>query len=252
MTPKSPLTPFLAEPDRILELEPEDLALPLLRYLAEIEADAGNSPPNLGNLMNEILRQLGNTHHRASVETVKRAFTEAWMWLERELLLAPRDGSSFVFITRRGHSLLAHGDIGSLQAMGLLPKGVLDPALSAKVRPAYIRGEYDVAVFQALKHVEVRVRELARLPDDLLGTKLMREAFHVDTGPLTDTGQNAAERQALSDLFAGAIGFFKNPGSHRDVPLKDPIDAVELLLFADQLVKIAERHARRCAGPASS
>jgi uncharacterized protein (TIGR02391 family) len=251
MNPKSPLAPLLAEPARILELEPEDLALPLLRDVAESE-QRGDAPPHLGNFMNGVGIHLGS-HPSKVVEAVQRALTEAWVWLERELLLAPRPDqhSRFMFVTRRGHAFLESGDVASLHAMGLLPKGVLDPALSAKVRAAYIRGEYDVAVFHAFKHVEVRVRELSGLGDDLLGTKLMRKAFDVDAGPLTDMGQNAAERQALSDLFSGAIGLFKNPGSHRDVPLNDPIDAVELLLFADQLVKIAARHAQRRVTPAA-
>jgi hypothetical protein len=37
------------------------------------------------------------------------------------------------------------------------------------------------------------------------------------TGPLTDKGVEPGERQARSDLFAGAIGSYKNSQSHRDV-----------------------------------
>src|SRR5689334_15036267 len=56
----------------------------------------------------------------------------------------------------------------------------------------------------------------------------MRKAFDVETGPLTDTTTEPSERQALSDLFAGAIGTYKNPHSHRDVLLTDPAEAVEI------------------------
>ena len=41
-----------------------------------------------------------------------------------------------------------------------------------------MRGEFDVAVFQAMKAVEVATREAAGLKtNDLLGVKLMRKAF---------------------------------------------------------------------------
>ena len=50
--------------------------------------------------------------------------------------------------------------------------------------------------------------------------------------PLTDVHQLPGERQALSDLFAGAIGSYKNPHSHRSVSLTDPEEAQEMVLLA--------------------
>jgi hypothetical protein len=41
-----------------------------------------------------------------------------------------------------------------------------------------MRGEYDVAVFQAMKAVEVYVREAGGFAASDLGTDLMRRAFH--------------------------------------------------------------------------
>ena len=58
-----------------------------------------------------------------------------------------------------------------------------------------------------------------KYPDDLLGIKLMRTAFHPDTGPLTNSAAVYAEREAEMHLFSGAIGHAKNPISHRDVNL---------------------------------
>jgi hypothetical protein len=40
-----------------------------------------------------------------------------------------------------------------------------------------MRGEYDVAAFQAIKAVEVAVREACRFGNDLVCVKLMRAAF---------------------------------------------------------------------------
>jgi hypothetical protein len=47
------------------------------------------------------------------------------------------------------------------------------------------------------------------------------------------------EREARAHLFAGAIGSYKNPHSHRSVDLK-ATDAVEMLLLASHLLRILD------------
>lgn len=75
---------------------------------------------------------------------------------------------------------------------------------------------------------------------------LMRRAFHPDTGPLRDATWVAGERDAEMALFAGAIGFAKNPASHRDVDVP-PLEATRLIVFAAHLLDVVDR--RRTTAP---
>ena len=121
----------------------------------------------------------------------------------------------------------------------LLPKELLHPMIDYKAYPLFLRGEYDTAVFQAFKEVEVAVREAGSYEKKDYGVKLMRQAFHPETGKLIDTNQLTAEKEATLALFAGSIGLYKNPSSHRNVDIT-AVEAAEAIIFASHLLKIVD------------
>lgn len=121
----------------------------------------------------------------------------------------------------------------------LTPILLFHPLILRKSYPALKREEYDTAVFRAFKTVEIRVRELSGLPSELIGVELMRRAFAVEGGPLTDGKAPKAEREAMSHLFSGAIGCYKNPHSHRELELNFN-EAFEMLLLASHLLSILD------------
>jgi hypothetical protein len=62
-------------------------------------------------------------------------------------------------LTPKGASITSQADVDAYQHGNLLPEGVMHPKTVAKVRPMFLRGDYDVAVVQAFKQVEVEVRD---------------------------------------------------------------------------------------------
>jgi len=100
-----------------------------------------------------------------------------------------------------------------------------------------VSSHYDTAIFQAFKEVEVKVREVGSFPPEEIGVSLMRKAFAPEIGPLSDTHTPRAEQEALAHLFAGAIGCYKNPHSHRSVTIS-PEEAVEMIILASHLLGI--------------
>lgn len=119
-----------------------------------------------------------------------------------------------------------------------LPRQQLHPRIEEKAAIAFLSGNYDTAVFQAFKEVEVSVREAGGYNDTDIGVPLMRKAFG-KTGPLTDAEAAESEREALAHLFAGAIGSYKNPISHRNVTI-DAAKATEIIVLASHLLGIVD------------
>lgn len=175
---------------------------------------------------------------------VELAFMEGWSWLETNGLVIERLEHSGHHgnrvLSRRALSLTTPEEVSAYSRARHLTKASLHESFAEMVWQSFVRGDYSTAVFQAMRQVEIAVREVGRFTNKDYGTDLMGKAFHIEAGPLTDLEAVASEREARRMLFMGAIGSYKNPHSHRNEPLSDPAEAAELILMANHLLRIVD------------
>jgi uncharacterized protein (TIGR02391 family) len=228
-------TDWNLEADDIVALPVDDLAMRILTDAKDNEE---------WNWRNWLLKAKNAYPERVDAVV---ALSEAWSWLIGRGLVVwdpMQDSPQAIRVSRQGDEALERG-LPWLRAVQRLDM-TLVVELEAKARPQFLRGDFEAAAFMAMKEVELRTRALAKLPDSLIGTKLMQEAFRPSKdasppGPLSPDGGDAGEAVALMELFKGAIGLFKNPASHRRVNFADATEAAEVVLLADLLMRLLDK-----------
>lgn len=220
----------------ILALPVDRLALVVLEHIRDV------SIWNVHDLGNGL-------HVRGWDDEAIKAVQEGLNWLiARGMVAHGLPGQSTpetLFISRLGQATLVNGPAQAVAADRLAVH--LHPRLE-RVRSQFLIGEYELAAFAAMREVEIRVRDLAGAEDSLLGVKLMGQSFGTG-GRLADPTLDGGEQVATMNLFAGAIGTFKNPPSHRQGDYADPTEASEVVMFADLLLRLLDRTEARIRPP---
>jgi uncharacterized protein (TIGR02391 family) len=218
--------------DEILLLPIDRLSLTVLQHLAETKEW------NTGNFRNSQGQKRKNP-------IVAEAMTEAIGWLLSNNLIAHgkpgQSAQDSMIVTRAGREALATG-LATLRAGQRLQVDI-HPRLR-RIQSQFLLGEYELAAFAAMREVEIRVRQLVRADESAIGVSLIKNSFK-ELGPLADRSLDRGERVAVMELFAGAIGTFKNPPSHRQIDYADPTEASEVVLLADLLLRLLDRVERR-------
>jgi uncharacterized protein (TIGR02391 family) len=240
-------TQVIPSVDDLLAMHVEQLAEYVLKLAAEHRQNGMIHQQAMQALVQPVYALGAQGYPAQRQQDALGAIAEAWSWLLSNGFLVPDPGpngsNGFVRLSRQGARILEQNGFARFLQDMQFPKTLLHPKIADQVWGDLIRGELDTAVFKAFKSVEVAVRVAGAYPDTEIGVALMRRAFHPEGGPLTDMTKPPGERDALMALFAGAIGSYKNPHSHRTVAITEPQEAQEQVILASHLLRIVDSRA---------
>lgn len=231
----SPLHSLIPNTENVMALAPEELAGVLLEIWNAIPDGWSDHPNNFG------LDYTVAGYPQGDYQRIKGRLQQAWAWLVKEGMIIPSShrGEGWYVLSDRGREFKQASNLEAYRRAESLPRLLLHPVINQKTWSDFRNGDYESAIFKAFREVEIAVRDAGKFTQTDLGVELMRKAFHETTGQLTDKSEPIPERQALSHLFAGAIGRYKNPYSHRAVPIEVE-EAVEVICLASRLMKIVD------------
>lgn len=245
------LSVHLPDAEVLISLTPEELGLSLLPYLAQRSWRGQlQLAPVLSDARGEPSNQPSSNFPPEYHNAIEEALREAWYWLTGAALLVPHVryiSGDMMQLSRRARELAKDPDPRHAYRARHFPKEALHIRIREDVWSLYHREKFDTAIFEAMKAVEVAVRDAAGFDDAAHGIKMMRDAWNPSAGPLSDSSQVTSEAEGLMHLFAGAIGSYKNPSSHRNVALNDPDEAAEIIMLANHLLRIVDARKQKGA-----
>lgn len=128
--------------------------------------------------------------------------------------------------------------------------------LRSATRKLFADGHYAEAVEEAYKCVNNTVQQKSRLDND--GHDLMQQAFREKDPVLKlsalKTKSHVNEQVGYRLIFAGCITAIRNPRAHGHDLRDDPPVALEMLVWANHLLRVVQRatrarHRKKASGP---
>jgi len=121
----------------------------------------------------------------------------------------------------------------------------IDPKLYERCKDK----DYHDVITNAFPILEDRIRAKIGVDPSYSGRKLIDCAFNPNTGKLT-LGETKSEREAFYFIFQGALGFLRNPPSHRLTEHESDVETFEIICMVDLLLRIVDKaklrpHARK-------
>lgn len=229
-------------PDALLAASEIELERALLRHVLDVMQDPMRRMATRDGIVNELF-SLGGYDYAKKVP-VQKAISRAWKALEADDLIEEPDPDNgrngYRVVSPKGRRASAEVDFGAARVRARFTRAMFHASLPDAAWNAFRAGDYDTAVFEAFKALEVAVRTKGKFPDTDFGKTLMTKAFDPQSGPLRDKAAPLGRRQARQSLFEGVLGELRNPKAHRDPTITDPLIAVEEMMVAGTLWRIVD------------
>jgi uncharacterized protein (TIGR02391 family) len=228
-----------------LRLAPElEVERVLLRAVVEYCAD-GMHPMVTRDTIPTLLLEAGGYAYNAQARSdLERVIARAWKALENAGFIEEPDSyngkNGFRVPSAEGRQAYKATDYIGVRMRTKFTREMFHPSLPDAAWNAFSVGDYDTAVFEAFKSLEVAVRIKGGFASTDFGAALMKKAFDPDSGPLRDQAATRSRRVARCELFTGSFGEIRNPKGHNDPTITDALLAVEELMTAGMLRRIAD------------
>lgn len=180
------LTDIFPEADLLTQLTPEDLA-PVVLSLAKdrLQQSGLIHPQAIFEQVHGPNNDRSKGYPQGKKQAAEEALNGAWNWLQRNGLVIPKAGingnNGWHQLTPQGVKIAAEGNFDSFKQAAAFPKALLHPSIVDRVWICLARGEYDTAVFEALRTIEIRVRPAGNYAATDIGVDLMRMVFDPNT-----------------------------------------------------------------------
>jgi uncharacterized protein (TIGR02391 family) len=216
----------------------------LLRAVVEYCAD-GMHPMITRDTVPTLLLEPGGYAYDAQARSdLGRVVGRAWKALEDASFIEEPDSyngkNGFRVPSAEGRKACAATDYAGVRMRTKFTRDMFHPSLPDTAWNAFSVGDYDTAIFEAFKSLEVAVRTKGGFTSADFGAALMKKAFDANNGPLRDQSAQRSRRLARCDLFTGAFGEIRNPKGHNDPTITDTLVAVEELMTAGMLRRIVD------------
>jgi len=245
--PNSFINAFIAQYPTIEQLRAApDLEVErvMLRCILEYCADGMHPMLTRDAVPTLLLEPGGYTYSVQARSDLERVIGRAWKALEDAAFIEEPDShngkNGYRVPSAKGKGAHAATDYTGVRMRSKFAREMFHPSLPDAAWHAFSVGDYDTAIFEAFKSLEVAVRTKGGFAGADFGAALMKKAFDPDNGPLRDKAAPRSRRVARCELFTGAFGEIRNPKGHNDPTITDTLVAVEELMTAGVLRRIID------------
>jgi uncharacterized protein (TIGR02391 family) len=223
---------------------PAPIQRAVLRHIVEFTNSKMHPMTTCNDVVTRLLEHGGYAYDVAKRRAVETSISRAWKALEDYGLVEPPDidngKNGYRIVTEKGLALDSESDFEAAVVRGSISRALFHPALPDAAWNAFTSGDYDTAVFEAFKAIEIAVRTKGGFSSTDFGAAMMQKAFDPVTGPLTNAAATPQRRKRRCELFTGAFDELRNPKAHGDPTITNPLLAVEEMMIAGALRRIVD------------